>query len=379
MNGPMRRVALAMFLAFLVLALDVAYWQIIAVDRLRQHPQNPRVQVTRFGRERGQIISSDTEVLARSVPNPSDPRYYVREYPHGSLYSHTVGFSSRLFGDSGVEASYAGVLTSDRDLTVSGIISTLLGEDLRARSIQLTLNHRLQRTAARALGDRHGAVVAIEPSSGQVLALVSSPAFDPNFLIGSEGSVVWESLRDNSSRPLENRATGRYPLGELLPADLLVVPDPDPDTIPATAFEMALRAAAVAGGGLLMTPYVVARVFDGDSNLESETESVPFADRFGTDEAAALRDTMGQFAMESARFGELRGVGETGGDQAGIAGRRRVWFVGFLPVSQPAIAVAVVIESVAPADRSSAGTAEAGSIGRAVMTAWLDQQDPDDQ
>lgn len=375
MNGPMRRVALGLFLAFLVLALDVTYWQIIAADRLREHPQNARAQLARSGRERGQIISSDTVVLATSVPDPSDPRYYVREYPHGPLYAHTVGFSSPLFGDSGLERSQAGVLTSGRDLTVSGIINALVGEDRRARSIQITLNHRLQRTAARALGSRYGALVAIEPTTGRLLALASSPTFDPNFLIGAEAATVWNALGRDPSRPLQNRATGRWLPGDLLPADAITGIPSGPDTSSESAFSLALRTAAVATGGQPMRPYVVARVFDRDSQLESETEPIPFAQRLSGEEVATLRDSMDVLEIDSARFGPIRGLGASGTDRDPYD-RQRIWFVGFLPLGQPAIAVAVVIESVAASGSRGTGTAEAASIGRAVMVAWLDQQSP---
>ena len=378
MNGPMRRVALALFIAFLVLALDVTYWQTIAADRLRVNPKNSRVLLARSGRERGQIISSDTAVLARSVPDLSDPRYYMREYPYASLYAHTVGFSSLLFGDSGIEASYATKLISGRDLTVSGIINALLGEDLRPRSVQLTLNHRLQTTAARALGNRRGAVVAIEPASGQVLAMVSSPAFDPNSLIGVDAEPAWEALGEDTARPLENRATGGFLPGESIPADLVAAADLDPDTNRDTAFEMALRTATIAGGGLLMRPYLVARVFDGDSNLESETVPVLHAQAISAAAAASLEDGMEPVAIESVRFGEVRGVGETGvGESTG--GRPHAWFVGFVPAGEPAIAVAVVVESVVQTREIAMGASEAASIGRAVITAWLDQEVPGGQ
>ena len=375
MNGPMRRVALGLFLTFLVLVLDVTYWQIIAADRLRQHPQNARAQLTYYGRERGQIISSDTAVLARSVPDPSDPRYYVREYPHGPLYAHTVGFSSWLFGDSGLESSEAGVLTSGRDLTVSGIINTLVGEDRRTHSIQITLNHRLQRTAARALGSRYGALVAIEPATGRLLALVSSPSFDPNFLIGAEAATAWKALGQDPARPLENRATGRWLPGNLLAEDLSTgIPDGS-STRTESAFSLALRTAAVATGGLPMEPYVVARVFDRDSQLTSETEPIPLAQGLDNEDVAALRDSMDVLVIDSARFGQINGLGEAGTDRD-LYDRQRIWFVGFLPLGQPAIALAVVIESVATNGSGGTGTAEAASIGRAVMGAWLDQQNP---
>ncbi len=369
MNGPMRRVSLGLFIAFLVLALDVTYWQTIAAEGLREDPRNSRVMLTRSGRQRGQIISADTEVLARSVPDPSDPRYYVREYPHGSLYAHTVGFSSLLFGDSGIEASYATKLTSGRDLTVSSIINALLGQDLRARSLQLTLNHRLQETAARALGNRRGAVVALEPASGQILAMASSPTFDPNSLIGVDTDPAWEALGEDVARPLENRATGRSLPGEPLPEDP-VLPGPDPNT----ALEIALRTAAIAREGRVMTPYLVARVFDGDSNLESETVPVLHSEPISTADAAVLADRMEQLAIHSARLGEVRGAGETGGG-AGPTGRRQVWFSGYVPAGEPLIVVAVVVEPMTEAGANATGASEAASIGRAVIAAWLDHQD----
>ena len=124
-----------------------------------------------------------------------------------------------------------------------------------------------------------------------------------------------------------------------------------------------------------MTPYVVARVFDRDSLLESETEPSPSPHRLTGEEVAVLRDSMAVLEIDSARFGEIRGLGESGTDRD-IYDRPRIWFVGFLPLGQPAIAVAVVIESVATSGSSGTGTAEAASIGRAVMVAWLDQQSP---
>ena len=375
MNGPVRRVALGLFVAFFLLALDITYWQIIAADRLRVHPDNPRVLIAQSGRQRGQIISSDTAVLATSVGDPSDPRYYVRDYPYGALYAHTVGFSSRLFGDSGIESSHASVLASRQDLTVSGIINRLLGEDLRPRSLQLTLNHHLQQMAQRALGSRRGAVVAIEPSSGRLLALVSSPTFDPNSLVGPGAAPVWEALRTDADRPLVNRATGTSLPGELLPEASLVTLPPEGDAVPVAALPLGLRAATAAGGGVLMRPHIVARVFDAASNLESETEPVSLAIPLDVDEALAIQAGMDPLAIPTETLGQLSGLGETGSGYTGTGGQA-VWFTGFVPIGQPAIVVAVVIESLDPGAEPGIGSAEAASIARAIMREWLDTQGP---
>ena len=376
MNGPIRRVALGLFIAFLVLALDVTYWQIIAADRLREDPRNERVLLARSGRERGQIISSDAEVLARSVPDPSDPRRYVREYPHASLYAHVVGFSSRLFGDIGLEADYADLLTSGRDLTVSGIVKALLGDDPRAHSMQLSLSHKLQETAARALGDRPGAVVAIEPATGGVLVMVSSPSFDPNSLIEEAAAGTWEALAEDAARPLSNRASGTSLLEAASMADLLAVGGLELAATRQTAVELAMRAATVAGDGLLMTPYLVARVLDGDSALGSETEPSLRDPPFSAEAANALREGMEPLVIESALLGYIQGLGEVGSGEDQY-GRRRNWFVGFVPVDEPVIAIAVVVEPTGSTDEDGAGASVTIPIGRAVVTAWLDQQAPD--
>ena len=219
MNGPLRRVAVAMFVGFMLLAIDVTYWQVVAADRLRDDQRNSRVLLTRTGRERGLIISADDVVLAHSVGDPTDSQRYLREYPHGDLYAHTVGFSSLLFGDNGIEAAYAEELTSGRDLTVSGIINALLGGDVRARSVQLTMNHSLQQVADQALDGQTGAVVAIDPATGEILAMISSPGFDPNTLIGAGASAAWDDLLEDPEQPLKSRATGEsYPPGSTFKA-----------------------------------------------------------------------------------------------------------------------------------------------------------------
>lgn len=219
MNGPIRRTALVLLAGFLVLVADVTYWQALAADRLRDHPLNTRTLLTRTGRERGLIISAEGRTLADSVSDPDDVRLFRRRYPEGDLYAHTVGFSSLLFGDSGLEEAYAEELVSGRDFTVSGVLNALLGQDLRSRSLQLTLHHGLTRTAADALAGRRGAVAALHPRTGAVLALLSSPRFDPNDLLGPEAAGAWEELEGDPSRPLLDRAAARaYPPGSVFHA-----------------------------------------------------------------------------------------------------------------------------------------------------------------
>lgn len=372
MNGPMRRSALALFAAFLVIALVITYWQVVAADRLREDARNTRV-LALSERERGQIVSADAVVLARSTLDPPGPRHYTREYPHAALYAHTVGFSSRL-GDGGVEASHASLLTSGSDLTVSSIIAALLGEDLRARSIQLTLDHRLQQAAARALGERRGAVVALEPGTGRVLSMVSSPAFDPNSLVGQDAERVWEELASNPARPLDNRAAGGTLLGQPVWGAPAGAAEPYLEGGPGTALELAMRAAAIAEEGRLMAPYLVARVFGAESGLESEAAPAVQSEPFSPEEAASLAESMVQVIISSDALGAVRGLGEYGAAE-NPSGGRILWFAGFIPADEPALAAAAVVEDAGGAEAGGGGLA-ALSIGRAVLSAWLDQQVP---
>ncbi len=367
MNGPIRRVVLVLGVVFLVLVVDLTYWQAIAADRLRENPRNPRVELTRSGRERGEILSADAVVLARSVPDPLDPGAYRREYLYGSVYAHVVGFSSALFGDRGVEAAHASLLRSRRDLTTSGIINALLGDDLRPRSIQLTLYHELQATAARALGDRRGAVVALDPATGQVLAMVSSPSFNPNSLVGTNAAVVWDALTESTDGPLDNRAiAGSLP--ELLTSEGTITLD---EMDPLSALGIASRVAAAGQDGLMMRPYLTAGVFDADSSQVSRTDPEPMADTFGYEAALSLYGESSPVAVGGASQDRPpEAVGNSGVTETS-AGEPAGWFFGVWPATRPTIVVAVVVYSDGPGG-GGPSRAAAASVGRAVLAAWIE-------
>ena len=214
MNGPIRRVALALFAMFGVLLSAVTYFQVIAGPDYRDDPRNLRVVAGRAGRERGTIITSDGVVVARSVPNPEDARVFRRDYPEGSLYAHAVGYATLLFGDVALEEKRAATLVSDRESTISGVIEALFGADLRPEGVTLTIDHRLQSAAAAALGDLTGAIVAIDPATGAILVMVSKPDFDPNELLGTGAAAAGDALAARPDRPLTNRALDElYPPG----------------------------------------------------------------------------------------------------------------------------------------------------------------------
>jgi penicillin-binding protein A len=229
MNGPLRRLAAAAMIGFGLMLGMVTWVQVLAADTYRSDPRNPRPSLAQSGKERGLIISSDGQILAESQAAPDEPGSFVRRYPGGPAFAHLVGYTTLLFGDAGVEAAYASDLRSRRDLTISDLLAAVLGRDLRPSSLQLTVDAGLQQAAFAALEGQAGAVVALRPNTGEVLALVSSPSFDPAVLLGTDAADRWTELLADPDRPLANR-----PTRELYP--------------PGSSFKMVVAAAAIDTG-----------------------------------------------------------------------------------------------------------------------------------
>ncbi len=207
MNGPIRRLALTVLVGLGLVLGSATWFQVLGADRYRSDPRNARPAISRSVKERGVIVTGDGTILAESLPDEDDPRSFARRYPEGEAFAPVVGYTSLLVGDAGLEAAYADELRSRRDLTISDLIAVLLGRDLRPLSLQLTLDPELQRTAYEALAGRRGAVVALDPATGAVLALVSSPSFDPETLLGSDAVDRRRDLLDDPDQPLLDRAT----------------------------------------------------------------------------------------------------------------------------------------------------------------------------
>jgi peptidoglycan glycosyltransferase len=148
---------------------------------------------------RGEILSADGEILAESVSDGEGN--YVRSYPYGCTFSHVVGTSS--INKSGIELSADFNLISSDIQPVEQIINEISGQKNPGNNVITTLNASLQQVAHDALGDRQGAVVAIEPSTGKILAMISKPDYDPNSLEDNYSSI----LEDEDSKVLLNQAT----------------------------------------------------------------------------------------------------------------------------------------------------------------------------
>ena len=481
MNGPIRRIALGIFFCMSLLLAGVTWYQVVRADELRDDPRNPRPALSEQGKERGLIVAIDGTVLARSVEDPTDPRSFVREYPEGQAFAHLVGYSSFLIGNSGLEAAYSSELRSRRDLTISDLVSVLLGRDLRPESIEVTADPDLHRAAIEALGANRGAVVALDPATGAVLASVSTPSYDPAVLLGDDAAEQWQLLLEAPGEPTRDRGTlelyapgstfktvvsaaaldtetagpgttfddpvefdlpgssatisnanGRacndgqtatmlqafvrscntiyadlsiqlgavdigitadalgfnqeidyeWPIPEALWDTAELAQDPaalgqsgiGERDVRATPLHMAMVAAAVANDGVAVTPFAVRRIFDADGNTVEETEVVELGRAMSSETATTLTQMMERVVTEGTGTGAavpgVRVAGKTG-TATGTGGFSNPWFIGFAPVDNPTIAIAVFIEGSEASGESASGGSLAAPIASRLFEVWL--------
>jgi peptidoglycan glycosyltransferase len=215
MNRPIRNIAIGCMMLFLALLINATYLQYLQADdltSLTKHPDNRRVLDAQYSRLRGAIVVKGKEI-AESTKS-KDEYKYQRVYPQGRQYAQITGFFSRDWGVGGIESTQNSVLSGDDSkLFVNRVIDLVGNEDPQGGSVSLTINPKAQKAAydgLRALGDNvQGAVVALEPSTGKVLAMISSPSYDPNRLAGHDFTAVSQAhkqLLDNELQPLNNRA-----------------------------------------------------------------------------------------------------------------------------------------------------------------------------
>ena len=182
------------------------YFNTIKSDDFINSPYNTRQDTFADRVVRGKIMSSDGEVLAQT--NVSEDGTEERSYPYNNVFAHVVGYDSN--GKSGLESEANFQLLSSHEFFLNQIRNEFMGTKNTGDTVVSTLNADLQTTAYNSLGDRRGAVVALEPSTGKILALVSKPDFDPNTI-----SENWDTLvNDETNSSLLNRTTmGQYPPG----------------------------------------------------------------------------------------------------------------------------------------------------------------------
>ncbi|HEX2241484.1 MAG TPA: penicillin-binding transpeptidase domain-containing protein, partial [Actinomycetota bacterium] len=218
MEKQIRRVGIGLVVALVAVFAQLNYLQIFAAQRIAANPANIRRLIQEYSVKRGDIVTADGVTVAQSKATGGRFKYQ-RVYPEGELFAHVVGFYSLVYGADGIERSFNDQLLGEsRVLSMQDIEDRFLGGGSDGDDVVLTIDSVLQRAARDALGDERGAIVAIDPTTGEVRALYSNPSYDPNPLashVGKEAREFRRSLRPESAdTPLRNLATSRgYPPG----------------------------------------------------------------------------------------------------------------------------------------------------------------------
>lgn len=488
MNPPIRRLFFFVAILFAALVAVSTYWLWRSPD-LEARQGNPTLVVRQLTIDRGLIYASDGKtVLARNRREQTQGRtLYVRTYPRGGLAPHVVGYSTVERSRAGLEKSLNDFLTgsnSNLSTVVDRPLDRLRGLTQEGNSLVLSIEASAQEETARLLAPYCGAAVALEPSTGRVLVLASSPDYDPNlveddfdsitdapgpcepaapllnraadglFIPGSTFKLVTAAAALDSGRfepnsefvdegycieygdrvfnfadqsgpqvfgrvtfaealqhsinavfcevgkelgpltvleyakrfgfyadpPLETPSDERTPSGLYGRGSLFLPEDPnaiDPGRLAfgqermlVTPLQMAMIAAGIANGGVVMEPTVLDRILKPDGSILSRPGSEELGQAIGPDTAAELTAMM-ELAVEAgtgtaAQIPGVRVAGKTGTAETGRDERNDVWFVGFAPADAPRVAVAVALSG-----QAGTGGAIAAPIARAIMETLL--------
>jgi len=484
-NTPVRRVAIAVMVMILMLLANLTYVQVVKANDYRNDPRNQRVLLAEYARKRGQI-SAGGQVLANSVET-DDRLRYQRQYANGPLYAALTGYYSVIYASSGIERAEDGVLNgSDDRLFVRRLSDLITGRDPSGGNVVLTIDPQVQKVAYDAMNAKKfaGAVVALRPSTGEILAMVSTPSFDPTKLADHNAEVqktAWtQSSADNPATLINRAISVTYPPGSTfklvdtaaalqdgftpdspLPAASritlpgtnttlenfagtpcgagptatladalarscntafatltgqvgqsklrtqaeqfgigetdLAIPMPVaastigtiPDAaalyqsgigqrdVALTPLQNAEIVAAIANGGIRMTPYLVKSIQGPDLSTLDTTDP----DRAGRAVPADVARTITQLMIGSENRtqggGKIAGVqiaSKTGTAEHGNTPKQtppHAWYIAFAPAENPQVAVAVVVENGGDRALEATGGSVAAPVGRAVIAAAL--------
>lgn len=478
MNKPIRNLYLVVVGLFALLLGYTSWWTVFNDEPLRTSAQNNRDLIRAERVPRGKIVAADGTVLARSVGRKSRStgnRVYERRYPKGADYVAPIGLSDVNLGQTGLERSQNDWL-SGKAVKLATAVDRLIQGDQRGDDVYVTLEPRVQQAAIDGLAGRPGAVVAMEPSTGRILAMASVPGYDPNKAIedpayrgtlkdaaetnrttqgayspGSVFKVVTAAAALDSGKytadttvdgsngqvfsgtPLNNyggaspgdvslryalthsintafgnvaedlgaktmqRYMTRFGFGKPPPLDYpdsqlrasgsrvgnRFVPATNgrvdiarlgigQDKLQVTPLQMAMVASAVANDGTLMQPELVDRIVDADGRVQKRIKPREMGRVMKTGSARELQSMMGDVvnegtgtasALEGIATGGKTGTAELGNPADGI---NDLWFIGFAPLRNPRVAVAVVVERTA-----GQGGVVAAPIAKQVMQAAL--------
>ena len=440
-NKRIIRVLIAISLLFLALVTYLLWFNMFRAKDVYTNSYNKRQWESEQQVQRGETYSQDGVLLAETEID-GDAR--IRKYPKGRLYSHIIGYCSQVYGKTQLEMSH------DDDLIGKGTISLTLNEIKHGNNLNLTINDELQEYAYEQLDGRDGAIVAMEPTTGQILAMVSLPDFNPETI-----EKDWPSMMEDENSPFLARATqGLYPPGStykivtaagvydngmttetfddegLFKKDDVTVYNYNKESFGKldikTAFEVssnyvfctlgyemgadavkaeaekfgvnksfefdipvsqsqiqykkmtdldgalvsigqgglvmtplhvAMMASAVANNGKMMKPYLVETVTTENGTVIGQTKPSVLYDSIGTACADYIEDMMIGVVEDGTGTGaQISGITVAGktGTAENETDKDHAWFVGYAPVENPTICVAVVLENAATSGGKSA-------------------------
>ncbi|WP_069170738.1 peptidoglycan D,D-transpeptidase FtsI family protein [Streptomyces griseus] len=234
-----RHAAAFCLLLLVALLANAARVQVFEADELNGNPANRRTTIDRYDQPRGDILVGDESVTGSK--DTGEQLAFERTYRHGPLYAPVTGYASQTYGTSLLENAEDDILSGTAPILAP---LPLWGDVTHSRqpggNVVTTVDDAVQRAAYEGLGGRRGAVAALDPATGRILALVSSPSYDPGVLSGTGSSVTdaWARLNRSAARPMLNRAIRQtYPPGSTFKIvtaaaalDAGVVKDPDAET-----------------------------------------------------------------------------------------------------------------------------------------------------
>ncbi|MFD7748986.1 peptidoglycan D,D-transpeptidase FtsI family protein [Streptomyces sp. NPDC059698] len=248
MNKTIRRASVFCLLMVLALLVRATWVQGYEAKALADDEHNRRKTIAQYAQPLGDIIVAGSPVTGSKGTAGGDLRY-KRTYTHGELYAAVTGYSSQAYGATQLEGIYGDVLdgTDDR---LKNPKDLLTGEQATPGDVLTTIDPDVQKAAYEALGDDKGAAVAMDPRTGRILGMVSTPSYDPSKISGTADGEAWKALLEDEDKPLVNRAL-RQPLAPGSTFKLVVAAaalenglygsvdeptdSPDPYTLPNTA------------------------------------------------------------------------------------------------------------------------------------------------
>ncbi|MER6617214.1 peptidoglycan D,D-transpeptidase FtsI family protein [Streptomyces xantholiticus] len=209
MNKTIRRTAVFSLLLVLALLVRATWVQGYEATALADNDHNRRNVIAQYAQPPGDIVVAGSAVTGSKGTEGGDLAY-KRTYTDGPLYAAVTGYSSQAYGTTQLEGIYSGVLDGT-DTRLRNPLDTLTREQQDPGDVLTTIDPAVQKAGYEALGDNKGAAVAIDPETGEILGMVSTPSYDPSTISGTTDGDAWQQLLDDEDKPLLNRAL-RQPL-----------------------------------------------------------------------------------------------------------------------------------------------------------------------